>query len=411
MDRLPQNGLVSIGQTCNKFYRIAGDLYKHNYASSVYSKKENIYPLSTTSYKLNEFSAFIQNIMVYGGDLSVFAGKKFKALKSIHFYDGDLTSTGDLFYNLPKLESMKFYLAKFNGNIYETMFKYCTSLTHLFLKDNNEINGQRNPLIGSSDSWLEKPFPSLKRFEFVSHLQHPNIFKFLALNKKKLKHFSTNIEFLIANMGSIFSSGIQLNTLSILHEDTNIDAQTFETFKNDLWELKRQNFFVHLHLYYSHTARPYIYNEFSNDVKALHISNEQRTFNLYELKNLEELYIKDTAQITNFNSAFSQLGQLKYVSINTDNVDNISSLLRNLPALMEMQVFNFARGQHFNNMKNILDVSALDKERKNGGNYYKKILTIFVNEKIYSASKPQKLNYVEIKRLQSNTNSPDFCYS
>lgn len=412
-DYLPLENLAKFGQTCVSFCNLAGQFFHHNFVTTFFCKNGSISPhFYDFDVNINCFSPFIRNILMIDGDLSIFQTNNFTALKSIEFYYGTISPTKYIQKILHNVETLKFLQSKLDGDVYDIFLKFCKNLKHLYVRDNYSYGMKRGTIIGTSNQWLAKQFPKLKHFEI--NCQHKNdlVIQF-HINNKNIQHFSTNIEFLIKNMELIMKSEIKLNVLSILHAETDIDENEFQTFLKNLLMLKSRQFFQYLHLYFASNERAYVYpTDLLSCVKVLHIAYENRMYSLASMGNLERLYFKNKSQISDFATALAKLTKLNYIFIET--IDEIVQLIRNLPKLKQIEIFYVYDGKLFNAETNVLNLTTLNDVRKMAKNPSK--LTIYVSEKIYLAtksaanSKHPTIDLVEIKRVESKAECLDFCF-
>lgn len=412
-DYLPLENLATFGKTCISFCNLAGQFFYHNFVTTFFCKNGSISPqFYDFDVNINCFSPFIRNILMLDGNLSVFQSHNFTSLKSIEFYYGTISSTKYIQKILRNVKTLKFLQSKIDGNVYNIFFKFCKNLKHLYVKDNYSFGMKRGTIIGTSNQWLTKIYSKLKHFEIDCQQKNDLIIQFLN-NNKKIQHFSTNIEFLINNMELIMKSEIKLNVLSILHAETDIDENEFQTILKDFLLLKKRQFFKYLHLYFASNERAYVYpTDLLSCVKVLHIEYDYRMYALASMGNLERLYVKNISQISDFDTALNQLTKLNYIFIET--VNDILQLIRNLPKLKQIEIFYVHNGKLFNEETDMLNLSTLNDERKMVKNPCK--LTIYVSEKIYLATKSAAnakqptFDLVEIKRIESKAERLDFCF-
>lgn len=166
---------------------------------------------------------------MYDGDLHIFQKLNLSSVKEIELNRGNLRSIDDLNYILPQLETLKFVHCKFTGDVDEKFLSHTSNLKRLYVKDTDNSGNQRKYLVGQSNQWLKNSYPSLEYFEVNSVDRIDEVTGFLQKNRN-IHKFSCKIEFLVRNMHSIWSSGVELDSLAILHETSTLSQQDFGTF-------------------------------------------------------------------------------------------------------------------------------------------------------------------------------------
>lgn len=271
-------------------------------------------------------------------------------------------------------------------------------------------NTNSSQIIGTSNGWLANEYPTLEHFELVSRNKIDTVIQFLKLNRN-IHTFSTTIEFMIENKESFIPFDIKLNVLSILHSYTNIDTKKFNAFVKQLSEHQKHGLFQQLHLYFHSTIEKYIYPQGQlSFVTIWHCINGEQHFALESMINLERMYLLRASLIDDLDAALSKVTKLNYIFFSSEAIDKILTFIRGSSKLRKIKFYNLLNGIFFNSKDSILDLSALNDERSKCA--YANRLTIYVNEKIYlatkSALKQTKFSLIEIKRYESDAEFHDF---
>lgn len=408
-DYLSLNELAAVGQTCMNFHQISGDYFHNHFFARVSGQTVKIYP-EQSSLEINCFSQFVRRIRISYGDLDVFHSNHFNSLEEIEFYNSHLYSTEEIKDILAKVKTLKFSLCQFHADFHANFLSHCGTLKRLYVRQNEVGNRQKN-LIGTSNDWLGRKYPTLEHFEVNSQCEMDEVIQFLKKNPI-IRRLSATMEFLMANRDTIATSGIELDDLAILHSDGS-NKQKFNAFMVQLGELQVRRFFKKLHLYFVRNVTELIYpSNLLPSITTLHKISES-TFDAIALVSLEKLYLFDAFQIANLSTVLAKLTKLNYVYFVRESIKNILPFVISLPKLRKIQIHFIVGGPYFNFKRNILDLSALNDKRKKCGNAKK--LTIYVNEEVYLATKKtlkgQPFSWIEIKRHNSYDGSHDFTFT
>lgn len=395
---LPLTKLVALSERSNLQQQI-GQYFQRQFLAKVLVKSGIMYT-ENSRIEINCFSEFVRSISVTDGDLQFFCSKRFESLKAIEFIGGELRSLDSLREILPNVKTLKFSACKLNGDIHKIFLRNCEKLKRLHVTD----TGSNEFFVGTSNDWLTKQYLSLQHFELNSRRENDQVIKFLAINPY-IHRFSTTIEFLIGNMGSLLKNKIKLSVLSILHENTNISDREFNDFMSSLWKMKtRKNFFSELHLHVGQTTRKYTYSKvFQPFITLLDFTNNMQTFTSYPLLNLEQLYLFDASQIDDLDAPQWNLPKLNYIHITFESIEHLLPFIRRLPRLEAIKIDRIKVGRYFVPTTDVIDLEAINHERMQLDDAEK--LTIFVKEPVYLATKSTfqqvELMFVEVKRIES----------
>lgn len=401
-DYLPLQGLIKYAMLNKQCLDEAGQYFRYNFQARVqYGQSGNIYSESD-QLQINTFKPFVRSILIENVDLKNFQSERFTNLSEIEFIGSRLGSTAKVWGVLANIDTLKFIDCQLDRDFHASFLNITKRLKRLYIRDSDSPY-----ILGTTNVWLTKTYPALKQFELNSQRVTNKVIKFLEINSN-ICHFSTSIEFLIANMNSLLASQVKLDVLSILHGYTKIGVAQFETFVSQLNKLREKKLFINLHLYYFFPQNDYIY-----PIKALslttvmHKTFDFHSFSLSRLGNLEELYVNCVCQLNDVREV-ELLTTLRYVYINQDEINNILPFIR-LKTLRKITLYSVGEGPHFNRASKIIDLSVLNKEREMATNNK---LTVYVQEKVYLATKyankEKNHHLIEIKRIQSYDGGHDF---
>lgn len=406
---LSLDDLINVSKTCKDLKRSAATFFGKNFITRMRMQLGNIFT-DDFRIQINRFSANVRHILVEGKDMRIFAPGRFQSLKEIEFNVESLTHTDRLQLVLNNVETLKFIWCEFESDFHEIFLRHCGELKRLYLKD-TEMDPRI--IIGRSNDWLYKVYPSLEHFEFISTRKFDQVIDFLRANPK-IHTFSTSDNFLIANKEKILSSKLELNVLAVLHGETTMLKTSMNEIVNQLSTLRYQGFFKLLHLY-AHSKinlSSYPANLLSV-VEVLHILNGLQKVALSPFVNLVKLYIFAANQITDLDNAWSKLRNFEHIFFSFETISNILPFLEHLPKLQKVQIETVKDGLYFSRTKNSISLSTLNQARKKLLNARK--VTIFVQEDVYLATKEEfkqdHFDFIDIKRHESDDDSHDFTYT
>lgn len=407
-DYLPLETLMELGATCKKMDKITGDYFRQTFKSRVRGENGNIYTESVR-VKLNSFIAYVRRVFLGDGKLQVFARpNRSPSPKEIEFFEGKLTSIENVTRCLPKVESLKFIYSELDTDVHDTFLSRCGNLKRLAVRDTNSNGSPRRFFVGTSDEWLTKKYSSLEYFEVNSKRKVDQVIKFLEKNPS-IATFATTYEFFMANLDAISTSKIRLNTLAILHEETPRDVSKYQTFVKGLPDLRNQGLFKELHAYFQRTKLNHSYpSRLLPHVTVLHITLQTENFALAQMVYLKQLYLFGVSRITDLETAIDKLTRLNYIYFACESFDNIIPFIHRLRHLRKIRIDNIVAGPYFNDKTNVLDVPALNAQRRR----LKVDLTIYVDEDVFTATKSAvdvfSSKYIILKRTQSENELQDF---
>lgn len=408
-DYLTLETLMELGATCKPLDKAVGDYFRHTFKSRVRGENGNIYTESVR-VKLNSFSDNVKRVFLGDGKLRVFdRPNRFSSLREIEFFEGKLTSIENLTRYLHKVESLKFIYSELDTDVHDTLLGHCGNLKRLAVRDTNS-NGSTKRFFVGNDEWLTKKYPSLEYFEVNSKRKVDQVIKFLEKNPK-IATFATTFEFFMANLDAISTSKIKLNTLAILHEATPKDASQYQQFVKELPDLRHRGFFNELHSYFQRTKLNHSYSSrLLPHVTVLHITLQTENFALDRMVNLKQLYLFGVSRISDLDTTINKLTRLTYIYFACESFENIAPFIKHLRNLKKIRIDNIVAGPYFNDKTNVLNVSALNAQRRPLGKEAK--LTIYVNEDVFSATKSAvdvySSKYIILKRTQSENELQDF---
>lgn len=302
---------IAMGETCKRLNQVVGFIFNQYYrAIKIECKNKAI--LNSYGYDVSSFMQFIRKITIHGdANFQHFLAvrSKFHQLREIDFISIRINANKAecLRGILSKLESLHLNRCEIDGNLHNTLLKYCPKLKRLCIT----ANMPNSFISGAQNDWLHQKYPTLEQLELVLYgekkdmriFHEPQAFLQRNIN---IQAFLTTPQCLAANIDSLLKSKVKLNNLAIFI-DRKIET-SFNLFWNPMNRLHERGFYNRLHLFYSSWA----WNQNKVDeiasLKAIVNLNlgtgEGRTLKLSRFRNIEELYfdvchcIEDLKEIT-----------------------------------------------------------------------------------------------------------------
>lgn len=252
-DYLSPNEIVRISATCKHLLQVSGN-YLNDYCPElnfhVKSNRiehfdnegttvekdfyQNIKKLSLQGENFENKCAFLQSVAI---------GNNFESLETIKFsfitiYQPDFHSFRQI---LCSVKSIKINFTRIlSENIFTTIAKYATNLTHLSVKNSSQ----------GISLFLEN-YKNLEFLEYdafsMSEIEIDNLKEFLD-NHTKLTEFSTDYFGLWANKTALDNTSIQLDTFGISFSYYGMTLQPFLEMTDQLIELHQNGLFKFLNL-------------------------------------------------------------------------------------------------------------------------------------------------------------------
>ncbi|XP_055303365.1 uncharacterized protein LOC129569014 [Sitodiplosis mosellana] len=293
-------------------------------------------------------------------------------------------------------------------DIYKNLLKYCKNIKSLRICSCD----------ATGDKWLHKQYPTLEHVYFYYYFKRRHLvlkrFRFrriycccIYIHKNCSHHFRTDYSklFKTSTIVKFFCANPQIHTLStcskifevyanalfkadVKFKQLNIFITYLEDFNHNFYkELYDEGFYERLYLFGSFWNEDIVPNNLMN-IGLEKFSIENLNFKLPLLLNLKEIQCSDCHDLNFFENVWDVVERLSYAGKSVD----IIFILR-----------NFRKLKHFRvklSKTNIIDLSALNKERETLIGAYK--TTIYVGEDSYLATKfaLSKIDYslIELKR-------------
>lgn len=409
-DYLTLDDLIAIGQTCKRFQFIAGDFIKENYVAKRKTCQNTDIHMDWPPKSVKIFSDFLEKVYIFGNFAS---GYKFvgsnctEYLREIRMSQIDLTDY--------EIESIKGVLAgveviemehcALRDEFYEHFLQFCPKLKSLSVS-RSSYDRDRGIIIGSSNEWLRKKYPTLEHLELTNlyELKENELQAFFEQNPN-VRSFSTDAKSILFNRDTILESGIKLNELAVEFHPQVIDSEVepiaiVEFFHKQLVKLHASGFFRTLHLYISFLDHQ---NSVQKLLKLDSLTMLGGYINCIESPTiqLEELNVTEASDVRDLETFPDKMPNLERINFSGASSDHILPFIRSSPKLKIMKIENLLDGNHL--VGGVLDLIALNNARKGMARARK--LIIFVNERVYLATKWAQrqmfFSLIELRRGES----------
>lgn len=402
-DWLSIKDISAVSETCTRMQRIAKDYYETNLAAVeleyCYGGFRKSFTDISQSNTTNGFKEFTQKLMIsYGVDDEGFRsiGQHCKSLKQINFYVVLLNDTkiGYIKAILSKIETV-YIGGRFNKDFYANFLQFCPRLKHL------RINyGYSKMLLGTSNQWLLRSYPTLQHLELlIMKLKVPELGIFLERNPS-LQILSMNYDAFLININSMLQSKIKLEVLVIYINF----RRNFDLMCHHLKQLYGRGFYQRLHIKAMCIDQDGI-NRFSslNELEKLYLCTTTVTsrLNLNLLTNLNEFGFDghfghlETPPI-DFISTAKILVNLERLYFRDTNTEMIEPFIEYSAKLKAIKIHCIKGG-------NFIALSAWNKKREQLIGARK--VRIYLNDEEFVATKWNNkitdFKLIEVKRAES----------
>lgn len=294
---------------------------------------------------------------------------------------------------LNQLETLKLTYVTINGDFYETVLKHCPRLKFLSVRTNV------NPIIGTSNKWLLRQYPTLERMEmetaFTSTELCTELLEFFNQNPN-IRVFSINYECLWYNRKWMLESNIKLDRLNIIIEQNSYESE----FQQLVINLSKQGFYKQLSIDDMTSDGEFVRDRLQSSwlccnldkLSVLSFCNVPMSV----LEHIKQLHSTLASSVPNLNTNFLNLERVSFL-IATVNI--IQMFMSHAPKLKQILVYSLVKNA--GEMPNIRDFLALNEQRKKLAGARK--VTIYVDEKIFLKMKwSSKLNFsmIQLKRIR-----------
>lgn len=394
-DYLPLEDLLNIAQTCHRLQQEAGFYFRGIWRCTEI-------PIGCTS-KLNKLAKFHDKIQAKNQENFAYIMNNrlsFTSMKQIEFCyiklsKHSIESIGELLINV---ETIKMVECEIYANFHKIILTFCPNLKRLHID-----------LCEFGNDWLLQNYPKLEYFFFnpppkSKSLNH--IIEFLKLNPN-IRQFATESMCLMENKELMKCTKIKLDDLAVLVTNQEIIRQLHRL----LYSLQQRRIFKRLKIYINGLDQAST-DQLSvlDSLVKLHATSIYDRVTLSILKNLEDVYIRNTNDINDLKSFSKNLIKLKRIHFETASFDNIMPFIKRAKNLLIINVTHLEKGQHFSKRTQTIDLFALNRARKQLTDAQK--VTLYVKEKIFLATKwamgMTDLDLISIKREESYEADEDF---
>lgn len=370
--------LITLAKTCKRLHYVAAHCFHRTYPDlEVHLICMGIGVISRgVCVEVNHFAEFIQTLVISDSIqiMPIFfkIQSKLCRLKKLLISKQKLTvdMVDRMKETLGMLEVLTVVACDLSGNLSD-IIDQCAKLRFLYIHR------------GTVDlNWLTRKYPTLEYLKFVPYNPKPiaDLTTFLELHPN-IRVFGTSRRFLWENRDLLMNaSNVKLRELKI------IDGYGFtqhRPFFHLLNELHERGFYQRLKLQISSTEHPEQLSELNGLVKLQYYG--KMDFTLSALKNLEELCIFGDENITDAENASINLVYLKRLYFSAANIDAITPFIRHSVRLQKIIVANLRSGIYFNEDTEVIDLVALNRERRKLVNAQK--ITLYVHGETYVATK------------------------
>lgn len=289
---------------------------------------------------------------------------------------------------LGQVETIKFYECKIDGNTFEALLSACENMRYLSV--NGKSEKKTSKIIGTSNGWLRKKYPKLEHFEL-----NYNSFKvqktkelpqFFYLNSN-IRSFSTDAYCVLKHSDYFLETKTKFDIFSITI--ASIDEDYPRKCIQLLNQLYKNKLYEQLHLDY---GRVVLRREDIDSLVTLKALIKVKIkflcsegFFIPVFPKLEEVYFTWAFSVNNWVELPDHLVNLHRIGCEYASADEIFMFIGRSPKLTTITVRTLFGGIHFNGDTRVLDLVALNDERKKLKGAQKTI--IYLIEEIYLATK------------------------
>lgn len=401
-DYLPLEDLTSVGGACKRLHQVAGYCFRMNYSDiEITSRQKDIvaFGMKVLRYiNVTNFIEFFGKIRIDTHPGLQFLLKFQSKLLRVNQIKVHRMNLGELDIArmsgiLDKIEILDILGSQHNLHL----IAHCPKLRRLKIYD-----------CTTDFDWHTLKCSTLETFEFrpYSYTNIERMVTFVQQNPN-IRKVATTAYFLWVNRNLLRGeSGIRLNELAILIDEKKTE-DVFESFCRLLNDLHARQVYQRLQLYI--WTEVSVCQEMINQlatvnglVKLYNIGTMDPGTSLAILNNLEELYLKSSACVWNAENVVKNLTKLRRIDFHCGNT-NLMPFIRFLAPLERIKLDYIYKSMHFNAETSIIDLVALNKERKKLP--FARKITLYVNETYYLATKwalkETNFEFIRLKRVES----------
>lgn len=353
--------LIPIAKTCQRFHQAAGDYFRSNYVSTeIISKDGHIYTLFRN---IDIFLKFISRISTNCNNLQLnhLIGDTCKSLRHIRLSGILLEDRIECIKEiLMRVKTVDLVECPNREEIYNIFLKYCTSMTSLSIKRSYKLRN-KSIIIGSSNEWLHRKYPTLQHFELTELYELPeNELRIFFERNPNVQTFTIDSNSLWENRQSIISSEIKLNKLAIEFMNEEFADEIIQLL-NELYVV---GFYKYLHVYSSRISQEYLDKIF---LSLFYNSVEMLRGRLKEINVLLEnvtilsfpgFYWREPIDTTNL---YKNLPNLERIFFEEAKTEHIFPFICGSLKLKIIKIKRFHGGVHYVN--GFIDLVTFNKER------------------------------------------------
>lgn len=403
-DWLPLNDIISIGQTCKRLQRVAGDFFQTNYAVKMGRVTDGIY---VSLLQSNIFSQYIRKVSISGDRLNLYHYVGDNCSNSIkHFRVCCVLPNGGFEYVkkiLNSVELLEMSDCIVNGDFYENCLKYCPNLKTICVTRSDRMR-DKSIIIGSGNDWLLRKYPKLENLELTdSYKLESNELKIFFTQNPNVRTFSTDSRTLWENRHAFIGADIKLDKLAIdIYQMKTIDTNNqpicmVDSIHNLLGQLYEKGIYKWLDLYI-------FFIDEHNKNKLLSLNAIEMIMGdivriKHPLHELKALSVWSGDDIMNDDSLRSKLPKLKRLYLSNATCDSILHFIQHWPQLNEIRITRLHEGIYLKT----LNLPILNRRREKLPDARK--VKIFVKDDLYLVTKwamnSAEFSMIELRRASS----------
>lgn len=420
-DYLSAKDLHLIGQTCRMMQTIAGKYFQLNYCAAekflrsdgvqtVYSTHEGVCNDRTETTGFNKFTQFLSHYYEGHQELRYLKSHigEFEAVNHLYLVCLQVDSVKIKYMHklLPQLEIVQLRQCSIRGDLYDILLRYCKNMHRLYVHDDVEgiINLRKN-------QWLRRNYPALVHVELSPRyaFKISDLRTFFELNSQ-IVSFTTNSHLLWANRTTCMETNLKLNRLEIKHfgPDYHLYYEDEERLSSSICELLNQlhanGFYKRLHLHVNTIEqRNTIDLATIRGLDKLTISNIEKSYDLVDLSNLEELNIYNCPSVSKMNQFANSVINIGRLHLCKATYEHLFVFVSRSPKLTTIKIS--AIDDVRVKTENIFNLMRLNQAREKLTDALK--VVIYADDSIFLATKwatqngNMNLNFVEMRRASS----------
>lgn len=435
LDYLPLQNLNTVSETCKYMKRIVAEFYRRHFSGlcPIFCEEQKMINqkilFNCVDIRMNDFIiGVVEKITICNSDhFKSFCSRNWKldqlrklilSYFSLPYVKVRLKGVQKLLCNLEYL-----HIYSMEDELYESHLENFLSLTpnikRLYLEGTVFENNNRrwkDETIGKK--WLMHRYPTLEHcsIEYGPQTSYSTyvlpIATFLELNPN-IHSFGIDSLILWKNRDSIKVAQIKLDNLMIFISNELIymkEIEKFQSLCHLLNELHCLGLYKRLTMYSSCVLEPFD-QELIDEMAKLNALNDLRIYTykcnhitLANLEQLEEISISESSIIKDLESTTNSLKHLERIHFGRSNLNHLMLFISKTSKLKQMKVDWFLNMDDNMELHQIINLSALNKERAKLLNATK--VTLYVEERVYLATKRAKreldLDLIKLKRLESH---------